>query len=45
MDDFYNTAEYKEKYGLRPMEEIANDLTQIAEEFKSKETNSTDSKI
>ena len=30
MDDFYNTAEYKEKYGLRPMEEIANTLTQIA---------------
>lgn len=45
VDDFYNTAEYKEKYGLRPMEEIANDLTQIAEEFKAKETNSTDSKI
>jgi hypothetical protein len=39
MDDFYNTAEYKEKYGLRPISEIADTLTQIAEEFKAKDSN------
>jgi hypothetical protein len=41
MDDFYNTAEYKEKYGLRPMSEIEATLAQIAEEFKAKENNNS----
>jgi hypothetical protein len=44
MDDFYNIAEYKEKYGLRPMSEIADTLAQIAEEFKAKENSNTNTK-